>query len=580
MADNGQSGDNHGDNGNHNGQNNGNNGGTNNGNHNGQNNGNGGGHNSIINYNEWFSSFSISGYLAEKPTMADNMYVVPVSASGNDEHYTRWDAQFCNVLHKIKGQEEGNSFELTFDVKWGSANGYDAATMYFMTGKMIRNVEGEPDFQQYQYSEENTELIINSPTSITYGIPYNVNNNEWKTITITGTIGEKGAENIGIEFDLAGESDQRNTGIFYFKNIVLNIGGNVIDFGISGNGNNGGTNNGNHNGQNNGTNNVDGNNSGHIAFNEWFLSFERSNYIAEKPSIIDSMYVVHIDESMENRWSAQFCNVLQGLKGQRNGRTIDLTFDVKWESKLDVDSATIYLATGKLIKNNENEFGWQDYYITDNTEIVDAANVSLNNTAYKMANNEWTTLNIKGVITEKGAESIGIQFDLVGWSPKNIGTFYFKNIVLSIDGNVTNYTIGNNGGTNNGNHNGQNNNGGTNNGGTNNGNGSDNNGETKPQPTTPEGITAQNFMDVINQVINFVTDVDEQEANEVTIYSYNNKIVVELAEGINNDVEVFDVNGRMVVKVTANSNRIEIPMRAQGVFIVRVGGVAKRVVVY
>lgn len=495
LADNGQNGDNHGDNGNHNGQNNGNNGGTNNGNHNGQNNGNGGNESRPINYNEWFACVGTTGIFAELPTIINNMYAVPVS----EEPYAYWSSQLCNVLHGLKGQKEGNSFELTLDVKWESKTESKTATIYFLTGKTIKNYDEEPECQEYQYTEANTE-ILNENHTPAFFIPYEITDDEWTTIKISGTIGEKGAENIGIEFDLAGKDGQINTGTFYFKNIVVNIDGNVYDYGINGN-----------------DNNDNGSNSGHISFNEWFLSFESSNYIAEKPSIIDSMYIVHIDESMENRWSAQFCNVLQGLKGQREGGTFELTLDVKWESEIDTDSATIYLVTGKLIKNNEDEFGWQDYYINDNTEIVDEANLSMNNTPYKIASNEWTTLNIEGIISEKGAESIGIQFDLVGWSPKNIGTFYFRNIELNIGGN-----------------------------------------------------------NISSNDNNHVTNVADNAAEAPNIYAYDNTIVVENAT---ENVFVYDAMGRLVCRDTSRRDRTELQVTGAGVYIVKTGNTVKRVVV-
>ena len=137
----------------------------------------------------------------------------------------------------------------------------------------------------------------------------------------------------------------------------------------------------------------------------------------------------------------------------------------------------------------------------------------------------------------------------------------------------------------------ENNNGETNNEGENNnsnqnnnqGNGNNNNGGNqntpKPKPTTPEGIIVQNILDIIHNIISFVTDVDEDAVNEVNIYAYGNNVVVENAETNKGKIEVFDINGRMVAKSTANNSRIEIPMKAQGVYIVRVGAIAKRVVV-
>ncbi|MBO7145129.1 MAG: leucine-rich repeat domain-containing protein [Salinivirgaceae bacterium] len=101
----------------------------------------------------------------------------------------------------------------------------------------------------------------------------------------------------------------------------------------------------------------------------------------------------------------------------------------------------------------------------------------------------------------------------------------------------------------------------------------------KPQPTTPEGIIVHHILDIIHNVISIVTDVDEDAVNQVNIYACDNKIVVENVETANAEISVFDINGRVVAKTTANSSRVEIPMRAQGVYIVRVGSNAKRVVV-
>ena len=78
----------------------------------------------------------------------------------------------------------------------------------------------------------------------------------------------------------------------------------------------------------------------------------------------------------------------------------------------------------------------------------------------------------------------------------------------------------------------------------------------------------------------FVTAVaDSPLANEVNIYAYNKTIVVENAEFSASQIDVFDINGRMVAKASANSSRIEIPITAQGIYIVRMGELAKQVVV-
>ena len=75
------------------------------------------------------------------------------------------------------------------------------------------------------------------------------------------------------------------------------------------------------------------------------------------------------------------------------------------------------------------------------------------------------------------------------------------------------------------------------------------------------------------------TQIDEASA-EISIYAYNSTIVVEAADAITGEIEVFDVNGRMVVKTLAAGSRTEIQMQRQGLYIVRVGNQAKRIVVY
>ena len=70
------------------------------------------------------------------------------------------------------------------------------------------------------------------------------------------------------------------------------------------------------------------------------------------------------------------------------------------------------------------------------------------------------------------------------------------------------------------------------------------------------------------------------EAAEISIYAYNSTIVVEAADALTGEIAVFDVNGRMVVKTLAAGSRTEIAMPRQGLYIVRFGNQAKRVMVY
>ena len=76
------------------------------------------------------------------------------------------------------------------------------------------------------------------------------------------------------------------------------------------------------------------------------------------------------------------------------------------------------------------------------------------------------------------------------------------------------------------------------------------------------------------------TAIDEDAVNAVNIYAYQNVIVVEADDAITGEIAVFDVNGRMVRKTLAAGTRTEIEMPRQGLYIVRVGTEAKRVMVY
>lgn len=75
------------------------------------------------------------------------------------------------------------------------------------------------------------------------------------------------------------------------------------------------------------------------------------------------------------------------------------------------------------------------------------------------------------------------------------------------------------------------------------------------------------------------TAIDEDSA-EINIFAVNSTIVVEAAEAITGEIAVFDVNGRMVAKELAAGTRTELEMTNTGVYIVRVGDITKRVMVY
>ena len=83
-----------------------------------------------------------------------------------------------------------------------------------------------------------------------------------------------------------------------------------------------------------------------------------------------------------------------------------------------------------------------------------------------------------------------------------------------------------------------------------------------------------------NQVEEPATAVDDNAAEPVSIYAYNNTIVVEAADAIEGEITVFDVNGRMMVKTLAAGSRTEIQMQREGLYIICVGDQSKRVIIY
>ncbi len=72
------------------------------------------------------------------------------------------------------------------------------------------------------------------------------------------------------------------------------------------------------------------------------------------------------------------------------------------------------------------------------------------------------------------------------------------------------------------------------------------------------------------------TAIDETEAASVNIYAYGNTVVVENAT---DDIFVFDAMGQMIDRVAANADITEIRVEGQGIYIVKTGNTAKRVMI-
>lgn len=78
------------------------------------------------------------------------------------------------------------------------------------------------------------------------------------------------------------------------------------------------------------------------------------------------------------------------------------------------------------------------------------------------------------------------------------------------------------------------------------------------------------------EIAGTVTAVTESAANAMNIYAYNNTIVVENAT---NEICVYNAMGALVGRNAINRVRAEIPVNGTGVYLVKVGNVAKRVMV-
>ena len=184
-------------------------------------------------YNEWHTS----GHLAEP---LDASGIVHVSEAGDP-----WSVNFSNVFHGMEGQQEGNEFKLTFDVKWNGEQ--EKAYLYILAGKLLYNgleprEHDDWQWQHYEYDENgnisedgNTELIYyDEDGNITsfwtgHNKKFEINEGEWTTISWGGTIGKKGSEWIGIQINLAGQ-EFSNIGDFYFKNIKVQFGDNTYSY--------------------------------------------------------------------------------------------------------------------------------------------------------------------------------------------------------------------------------------------------------------------------------------------------------------------------------------------------------------
>ena len=420
--------------------------------------------------NMWF----YDGAIAENAIVRNNIASIDALDYANN-----WDAQFCNILTGLAGQEAGNNFQLDFDVKWNSLEG-DNATITMLTGKLKGDLH-----EDYQWdSAFNTELVnAEGNNSGIHGASYQVADGQWTHISWGGTIGEAGADYIGIQINLALKEEYGdNRGTFSFRNMKVRINDSIVkqDFctgelyvnATAGK-----------NGKVTGSGFYAANNiatltaeadDGYI-FKQWsdgntdnprrikvkddltliaeFISDGRidipgfaesdslncwftAGWKEEKAYVKDNIASIFVSAYCD-QWAAQFCNILTGLDGQEKDNKFQLDFDVKW-NRLDEKSraATIYLLAGKVMGDIHEDYQWSDSV----AELVNAEGTidGVRYAGYNLANDEWTHVSWGGIITETGAKYIGVEINL-GMNETdgdNRGTFSFRNMKVRINDSI------------------------------------------------------------------------------------------------------------------------------------------------
>ena len=176
-------------------------------------------------FNKWFTDGALSSTLKTIENVDDDnhflAYTIEVPSAGNE-----WDVELCNVMRGNKGQDWGQKFTFDCDVYWerASDNDNDTAVIRLLTGKI--GGSGHDDWQWN--ADDNTELVTDNASGFwgyVHNQPREIPNKEWKHVSWGNelTIGEKGAEYIGIQINLTNTAGTNN-GTFYFRNIEIRMG--------------------------------------------------------------------------------------------------------------------------------------------------------------------------------------------------------------------------------------------------------------------------------------------------------------------------------------------------------------------
>ena len=185
-------------------------------------------------FNEWFLQGSQS-YWSSYTIGNDGSAIISIP----DETSDAWDIMFCNIFKNVEGQEEGNEFSLSFDIKWEGESEDESVPFYIWSGLYFYTDEEDnihiihDDYRYQINSEQNTEILFgenNANFSTTMYNPHMVAVGEWTHIEWGGTIGEKGADYIGVQLNLANQYGVHNVGNFRIKNMEVQFGENVLTF--------------------------------------------------------------------------------------------------------------------------------------------------------------------------------------------------------------------------------------------------------------------------------------------------------------------------------------------------------------
>lgn len=145
-------------------------------------------------------------------------------------------------------------------------------------------------------------------------------------------------------------------------------------------------------------------------YNQWFCKGD----LPVKAEVRNRMAIIEVRDTVKE---LKLCNVFHNLSAlQKAGTSFSISFIVFWDG---ADPENISADLGIAISGNLDD---------ENANIKQGSAV----------NKSWTYVEASGIIGENGQEDVCVQIDLaksVGWNDTvpNIGTFYIKNMAITMD---------------------------------------------------------------------------------------------------------------------------------------------------